>query len=78
MENMFLLGLYIAVIYAVIKAVECRSKGEACNTKPIIRDSLIVYCAATGGIYIASNYGGIALSTASAKSKTAFTGLPDF
>jgi len=81
MEGLLIIGVYVAVMFVVIKLVDIKfiQKMDGPDTnRVLIRDSVSVYVATVLGIYVAIQLGGIAMGGASGKSKSVFIGLPDF
>jgi len=81
MEGLLIIGVYVAVMFVVIKLVDIKfiQKMDGPDTnRALIRDSVSVYAATVLGIYVAIQLGGIAMGGASGKSKSVFIGLPDF
>jgi hypothetical protein len=81
MENLFVIGIYIAVTFALFKF--CDSKfikkiDPATISRDLIRDTVIVYLATVAGIYGAIQIGGIIMGGGQGKSKSVFVGMPDF
>lgn len=81
MEGTLIAGIYVVLVFYLIKFIDIRYIQKSTSSdihRPIIRDSCLVYAATVGGIYIATQVGGVLMAVGSGKPKGVFTGLPDF
>jgi len=81
MEGIIIAGIYVVIVFYLVKFVDIRyiQKSDQPDIhRPIIRDSCLVYIATVGGMWIATQVGGVLMSAGKGKPKGAFTGLPDF
>jgi hypothetical protein len=81
MDGLLIIGVYVALMFAVFKFVDMRFFQKVNNpdmTRSLIRDSATTYLATVAGIYVAIQLGGIAMGGSSSKGKSVFTGMPDF
>lgn len=80
----YILALIIAVVFATFKFLELKFvvKEEKIDFKKILRDSIIVYVASIGGLYVFDYVNGSSVATAVAnagkESTYVFTSEPDF